>query len=72
MHYQVDHRYGHHLNVGTPADPATAPRGMGAYGFVLRNATGGAEHCLLIVTVTLGASRFQGLGFRFQGSWFRV
>jgi len=40
VHWQVDHRYGHHLRVGTPEDPATAPRGMGAWRFTIRSAVG--------------------------------
>ncbi len=32
----IEHVYGHHLNVGTPVDASTAPRGMGFWRFVLR------------------------------------
>ncbi len=34
--FALEHVYGHHLHVGTPADPATAPRGMGFWRFFFR------------------------------------
>lgn len=35
-HFRIEHIYGHHINVGTPADPATARKGEGFYRFFLR------------------------------------
>lgn len=34
-HFAVAHVYGHHRNVGTPADPATAKKGQSIYSFFL-------------------------------------
>lgn len=34
--FSLEHVYGHHLNIGTPKDPATAPRGMNFWMFFLR------------------------------------
>lgn len=38
--FSISHVYGHHMNVATPADPATARRGENAYRFALRSAVG--------------------------------
>ncbi len=35
-HFAVEHVYGHHKNVGTPHDPATARRGQGYWSFLAR------------------------------------
>ena len=39
-HFTIEHNYGHHKQVGTPEDPATAPKGLGLYGFWVRSVTG--------------------------------
>lgn len=36
LHFLIDHNRGHHRMVATPGDPATAPKGMNVYFFVLR------------------------------------
>lgn len=36
VHFFIEHNKGHHRNVGTPADPATARMGESVYGFWLR------------------------------------
>jgi fatty acid desaturase len=38
--FAISHVYGHHMNVGTADDPATARRGEGVYRFALRSAIG--------------------------------
>ena len=38
--FQEAHIFGHHANVGTPRDPATARRGEPLYGFVIRSTIG--------------------------------
>jgi len=38
--FSISHVYGHHVNVGTPQDPATARRGENLYAFVLRSTLG--------------------------------
>ncbi|MFT7519543.1 MAG: alkane 1-monooxygenase [Kiritimatiellia bacterium] len=40
-HFWVEHNRGHHVNVGTPADPATARRGEWLYTFWIRSTVGG-------------------------------
>jgi fatty acid desaturase len=38
--FSISHVYGHHMNVGTPDDPATARRGENVYRFAWRSAVG--------------------------------
>lgn len=38
--FTISHVYGHHRQVGTPADPATARRGENLYAFAVRSALG--------------------------------
>lgn len=43
-HFYVEHNRGHHARVATAADPASAPRGMNVYHFVLRSVAGSFAH----------------------------
>ncbi|MGB4847339.1 MAG: alkane 1-monooxygenase [Saprospiraceae bacterium] len=36
-HFTLEHNYGHHLNVATPEDPATARKGEAVYVFFIRS-----------------------------------
>ena len=40
MHFFIEHNLGHHKNVGTPGDPATARRDQSVYGFWLTSIIG--------------------------------
>jgi alkane 1-monooxygenase len=40
----VEHVRGHHVRVATPDDPATAPRGMTVYRFIVRSVLGSVAH----------------------------
>lgn len=40
MHFRIEHIYGHHLNVATPDDPATARRGEKLWAFIPRSVYG--------------------------------
>jgi len=40
-HFLDEHCHGHHKNVGTPEDPATALKGENIYFFIIRSAIGG-------------------------------
>lgn len=42
--FHVEHIRGHHVRVGTPEDPATAPRGMSVYRFIVRSVAGSFLH----------------------------
>lgn len=43
-HFYVEHNRGHHVRVATAADPASAPRGMWVYRFVVRSVIGSLQH----------------------------
>ena len=43
-HFFVEHVRGHHVRVATPHDPATAPRGMSVYRFIVRSVLGSFAH----------------------------
>ena len=40
MHFYIEHNEGHHRNVSTPEDPASARRGENLYAFFYRSVTG--------------------------------
>jgi alkane 1-monooxygenase len=52
-HFFVEHVRGHHVRVATPDDPATAPRGMNVYRFILRSAIGGFVHACRLEALRL-------------------
>lgn len=60
-HFIVEHVRGHHVRVGTPDDPATAPRGMNVYRFIVRSVAGSFLHAW-----RLEALRLQSTG---RGAW---
>jgi alkane 1-monooxygenase len=43
-HFYVEHNRGHHARVATAEDPASAPRGLDVYRFMLRSVLGGFAH----------------------------
>ncbi len=56
-HFIVEHVRGHHVRVATPEDPATAPRGMNVYRFVLRSVCGSFTHAWQLETMRLSRLR---------------
>ena len=44
MHFFLEHNRGHHVNVATPLDPATASRGQSAYRFWWQSTVGSWRH----------------------------
>ena len=40
VQFAIEHVYGHHVNIATSIDPATAVRGQGVYGFVISSTIG--------------------------------
>jgi alkane 1-monooxygenase len=55
-HFFVEHVRGHHVRVATPDDPATAPRGMSVYRFILRSVIGGLAHACKLEAMRLRRS----------------
>jgi alkane 1-monooxygenase len=47
-HFAIEHVYGHHRRVATPADPATARLGEGFYRFLPRTVIGSLAHAWVI------------------------
>lgn len=41
LHFTVEHTLGHHKNVATPLDPATAPKGITLHQFIPKSIKGG-------------------------------
>jgi alkane 1-monooxygenase len=54
-HFPIEHVYGHHKNVGTDADPATARRNETIYTFVPRSVLGTLKHTWYIENERLRA-----------------
>ena len=40
MHFYIEHNFGHHINVATPKDPASAVLGQNVYNFFITSLTG--------------------------------
>ncbi|MFK7928348.1 MAG: alkane 1-monooxygenase [Myxococcota bacterium] len=55
-HFWVEHNLGHHVNVATPEDPASAERGEWVYGFWARSVVGGARSALALAPRWVGAA----------------
>jgi alkane 1-monooxygenase len=41
MHFVIEHTLGHHKNVATPEDPASAEKNQTVYSFMLQSFVGG-------------------------------
>ncbi|MEP6607249.1 MAG: alkane 1-monooxygenase [Burkholderiaceae bacterium] len=56
-HFVVEHVRGHHVRVGTAEDPATAPRGMSVYRFIVRSVVGTFIHAWRLEAMRLQHQR---------------
>ena len=65
-HFFVEHNRGHHVRVATAEDPATAPRGMNVYRFILRSVVGSFTHAWTLERLRLGR---HGHGPWRPGNW---
>lgn len=59
-HFRVEHNYGHHKNVATPEDPASAQMGESFWRFLPRTVTGSLKSAIAIEKKRLAR---QGKGF---------
>ncbi len=50
LHFIIEHNHGHHANVATPKDPATARLGESLYYFVARSIIGSYQHAWTLET----------------------
>jgi alkane 1-monooxygenase len=72
MHFYIEHNRGHHVNVATPEDPATAKRNENVYAFWLRSVCIGYAHAWKLETERL---KRNGIGFwsvHNQMIWFTI
>jgi alkane 1-monooxygenase len=70
-HFTVEHIRGHHVRVGTPEDPATAPRGMNVYRFFVRSIVGSFAHAWKLEAIRLahcGRSAWHPANWTLTGS----
>ncbi len=72
MHFYIEHNQGHHVQVATPLDPATARKNENFYSFWFRSVVGGYTHAW-----TLEANRLRHKGlplfhWKNQMIWFLV
>jgi alkane 1-monooxygenase len=42
-HFYIEHKYGHHINVATPKDPATSKKNQNVYNFIVQSVIGGIK-----------------------------
>lgn len=71
QHFAVEHVRGHHLNVATPSDPASAHKNESCYSFVWRSIVGSFKHALELdaryVLFGFGLSVLMALLFAYFG-----
>ena len=48
MHFYLEHNFGHHLNVGTPKDPATSKKNQSVFSFWFTSTTGQIRNAISI------------------------
>lgn len=65
-HFYVEHNRGHHARVATAGDPASAPRGLDVYRFMLRSVIGGFLHAWRLEAMRL---QLQGRSSLHPSNW---
>ena len=71
-HFYVEHNRGHHKNVATPEDPATAFKGMSLYRFWIRSTIGSYMHAWVLENQRLKAESFFAKIYKNQMVWFSL
>jgi len=74
-HFVIEHVRGHHVRVATPEDPATAPRGMSVYRFIVRSVVGSFAHAWRLEAMRLqhqGRSAWSAANWTLTGSVLAV
>ncbi len=72
LHFTIEHNRGHHIRVGTPADPATARKNESIYTFFVRSVIGSYLHAWTIENDRLKDLGQNPLTFRNQMVRFHV
>lgn len=71
-HFYIEHNYGHHRNVGTPHDPATARYNEPLYLFWLRSVGGSYRHAWQIQQQLLKSSKRSFWSLKNDMLWYEV
>jgi alkane 1-monooxygenase len=72
MHFFIEHNYGHHQNVSTDLDPASAKRGESLYAFHLRSIFGGYISAWKIQSEMLERKRLSFFSIQNKMIWFSL
>ncbi len=72
MHFFIEHNRGHHVQVATEADPATARKGEGFYRFWIRSVFDGYRHAWHLERQSLQRKGFSVFHWRNQMIWFTI
>ena len=72
MHFFIEHNKGHHVNVATPGDPATARKGENFYAFWWRSVTKGYISAWKIENGRLSRKGSGALSLSNQMIWFSI
>lgn len=70
MHFYIEHNRGHHIQVATPDDPATARRNENVYSFWYRSIKDGYKHAWKIENDRLNRKSLGKWNLRNQMIWF--
>ena len=72
MHFNIEHNLGHHKNVATEKDPASARQGENVYGFIVRSTFGGYFSAWEIENKRLKKLGLSIMHWRNQMIWFHL
>lgn len=72
MHFQIEHNLGHHKNVGTPEDPATALKNEAIYLFWFRSISGSFANAWKLNTQYLKKNALSHLSLENKMLWFMI
>jgi alkane 1-monooxygenase len=72
MHFYIEHNRGHHVNVATPEDPATARKNENFYSFWFRSVFHGYAHAWKLEKESLQRKGKSVLSFENGMIWFAV
>lgn len=72
MHFFIEHNRGHHKNVATDEDPASARKGETLYAFWLRSVTGSYLNAWRLEARRLNAAGLPAFHWRNEMIWFQI
>ena len=72
MHFFIEHNRGHHVQVATPEDPATARKGENFYSFLFRSVVMGWLHAWTLERESLSRKNLSVLSWKNKMIWYSV